>query len=41
MYYKDVAAMFKKGMTKQQILDYYVKELGVHALQIPPKKVFI
>jgi cytochrome c-type biogenesis protein CcmH len=39
-YYEDVAEMFKKGMTKQEILDYYEKELGVHALKAPPAKGF-
>lgn len=39
-YYGDVAEMFKKGMTKQEILDYYVKELGIHALKAPPAKGF-
>jgi cytochrome c-type biogenesis protein CcmH len=39
-YYEDVSEMFKKGMTKQEILDYYVKELGVHALKAPPAKGF-
>lgn len=40
MYYEDVAEMFKNGMTKSQILKYYEKELGVHALQAPPGKGF-
>jgi cytochrome c-type biogenesis protein CcmH len=39
-YYGDVAEMFKKGMTKQEILDFYVKELGIHALKAPPAKGF-
>jgi cytochrome c-type biogenesis protein CcmH len=39
-YYEDVAEMFMKGMKKQEILDYYERELGVHALQAPPVKGF-
>jgi cytochrome c-type biogenesis protein CcmH len=39
-YYGDVAEMFKKGMTKTEILDFYVKELGIHALKAPPAKGF-
>lgn len=39
-YYKDVAEMFDKGMTKQGILDYYENELGVQALLYPPAKGF-
>lgn len=40
LYYQEVGAMFKKGMTKQQILDYYVKEQGIQALKVPPKTGF-
>lgn len=40
LYYQEVADMFKKGMTKQQILDYYVKEQGIQALKAPPKTGF-
>ncbi|MGJ7922031.1 cytochrome c-type biogenesis protein CcmH [Neobacillus sp. LXY-4] len=40
LYYQEVAEMFEKGMTKQEILDYYVEELGVQALKAPPKKGF-
>jgi cytochrome c-type biogenesis protein CcmH len=39
-YYKDVAEMFDKGKTKQEILDYYENELGVQALLYPPAKGF-
>jgi cytochrome c-type biogenesis protein CcmH len=39
-YYKDVAEMFDKGMTKQGILDYYENELGVQALLYPPARGF-
>lgn len=40
LYYQEVAEMFEKGMTKQEILDYYVNRLGIQALQAPPKKGF-
>lgn len=40
LYYQEVAEMFEKGMSKQEILDYYVENLGVEALQAPPKKGF-
>lgn len=40
LYYQEVAEMFEKGMTKQDILDYYVNELGISALKAPPKKGF-
>lgn len=40
LYYQEVAEMFEKGMTKQEILDYYVKELGISALKAPPKNGF-
>lgn len=40
LYYQEVAKMFEKGMKKQQILDYYVNELGISALNAPPKKGF-
>jgi cytochrome c-type biogenesis protein CcmH len=40
LYYQEVVAMFEKGMTKQEILDYYVKAQGVSALKAPPKKGF-
>lgn len=40
LYYQEVAEMFGKGMTKQEILDYYVKELGISALKAPPKEGF-
>lgn len=40
LYYQEVADMFKKGMSKQQILDYYVKEQGIQALKAPPGKGF-
>ncbi|WP_413306551.1 cytochrome c-type biogenesis protein CcmH [Bacillus sp. 1P10SD] len=39
-YYKDVVEMFDKGMSKQEILDYYENELGVQALLYPPAKGF-
>lgn len=40
LYYQEVAEMFEKGMTKQDILDYYVKEQGEFALKAPLKKGF-
>lgn len=40
LYYQEVAEMFEKGMTKQEILDYYVQEQGEFALKAPPKKGF-
>lgn len=40
LYYQEVADMFKKGMSKQQILDYYVKEQGIQTLKAPPKTGF-
>lgn len=36
IYYKEVAEMFfTKGMSKEEILDYYVKEQGEQALNAP------
>ena len=41
MYYNEVAEMFfKKGMTKQEILNYYEKEQGEQALTAPTVKGF-
>jgi cytochrome c-type biogenesis protein CcmH len=41
MYYEKVAVMFfDKGMSKQEILDYYEKELGEQAINVPKAKGF-
>ncbi|WP_066304922.1 cytochrome c-type biogenesis protein CcmH [Bacillus sp. FJAT-29814] len=40
-YYQDVGGMFfDKGMSKDEILDYYKNELGVFAVNAPPGKGF-
>ncbi|CAM3829328.1 cytochrome c-type biogenesis protein CcmH [Mesobacillus zeae] len=40
LYYDEIAEMMNKGMSKDEVLDYYVKNLGDQALQAPPKKGF-
>ena len=41
LYYEEVADMFFiNGMSKKEILDYYLKAQGVHALNAPPEKGF-
>jgi cytochrome c-type biogenesis protein CcmH len=40
-YYQDVGEMFfDKGMSKDEILDYYKNELGEHAINAPSGKGF-
>jgi cytochrome c-type biogenesis protein CcmH len=36
LYYEEVAEMLNKGMSKDEILDYYIQEQGVQALLAPP-----
>lgn len=40
LYYDEIAEMMQKGMTKDEVIDYYVKNLGEQALQAPPQKGF-
>lgn len=40
VYYQEVADMFQEGMTKDDIIDYYLKNQGVQALNAPPKEGF-
>ncbi|CEG25597.1 cytochrome c-type biogenesis protein CcmH [Bacillus sp. B-jedd] len=40
VYYQEVAGMFQQGMTKDEIIDYYLKNQGVQALNAPPKEGF-
>lgn len=40
LYYQEVAGMFQEGMTKDEIIDYYLKNQGVQALNAPPKEGF-
>lgn len=39
-YYKEVAEMMENGMNKDEIIEYYVSELGEEALKAPLKKGF-
>jgi cytochrome c-type biogenesis protein CcmH len=41
LYYDEVGEMFfNKGMSKNEIIDYYVKEQGIQALNSPPASGF-
>ncbi|NSL50229.1 cytochrome c-type biogenesis protein CcmH [Bacillus sp. P2(2020)] len=40
LYYKEVADMLEKGMNKEEILAYYVDQMGEQALKAPSKKGF-
>jgi cytochrome c-type biogenesis protein CcmH len=40
IYYDEIAEMMQKGMSKDEVIDYYVDNLGEQALQAPPQKGF-
>jgi cytochrome c-type biogenesis protein CcmH len=40
LYYEEIADMMQKGMSKDEVIDYYVENLGEQALQAPPQKGF-
>lgn len=40
IYYDEIAEMMQKGMSKDEVIDYYVDNLGEQALMAPPQKGF-
>lgn len=40
IYYDEIAEMMLNGMSKDEVIDYYVDSLGEQALQAPPQKGF-
>lgn len=40
IYYDEIAEMMQKGMTKDDVIAYYVDNLGEQALQAPPQQGF-
>ncbi|MCM3664521.1 cytochrome c-type biogenesis protein CcmH [Mesobacillus subterraneus] len=40
IYYDEIAEMMQKGMTKDDVIAYYVDNLGEQVLQAPPQKGF-
>lgn len=40
IYYDEIAEMMLEGMSKDEVIDYYVENLGEQALQAPPQKGF-
>ncbi|HAQ07771.1 MAG TPA: hypothetical protein DCR24_09700 [Bacillus bacterium] len=40
IYYDEIAEMMLNGKSKEEVIDYYVDNLGEQALQAPPQKGF-